>query len=278
MWFSDPLRILALVVGGAVFWSLESLLPFFRYERPRWRRALPNLALTALLVLTNLALSSVLAGSSRFSTDHQFGLFFLFDIPLWLRGVLGVIALDLFTYLAHVLMHKSSIVWRFHRVHHSDKEVNVTTAFRQHPGETVWRVGWYALAIFVFGIPMWVMVTYLAVSALGAQLEHTNIRIPEFLDRTLRLLLVTPNMHKVHHSREQVQTDTNYANILSVWDRCFGTYAPTVDFQRLRYGLDGFDEQTNQRLVPLLILPFDKGHSATAPLQGIHRSSRPRKP
>jgi sterol desaturase/sphingolipid hydroxylase (fatty acid hydroxylase superfamily) len=154
MWLSDPLRVLALVVSGAVFWSLESLLPLYRHEKPRWRRALPNLALTALLVLTNLALSCVLAGSSRFSADHKFGLFFLFNMPLWLKGVLGVIALDLFTYFAHVLMHKSSIVWRFHRVHHSDMEVNVTTAFRQHPGETVWRVLWYALAIFIFGIPM----------------------------------------------------------------------------------------------------------------------------
>jgi len=250
------MRILALVVGGGVLWSLESLLPLYRYEKPRWRRELPNLALTALLVLTNLALSFVIAGSSRFSTDHKFGLFFLFNIPLWLKGVLGVIALDLFTYFAHVLMHKSWIGWRFHRVHHSDKQVNVTTAFRQHPGETVWRVIWYVLAITVFGLPMWVVVIYLAASTLNAQLEHTNLRLFEPADRALRWFFVTPNMHKVHHSREQLQTDTNYANIFSVWDRIFGTYTSTIDFQRLQYGLDGFNDRRRQTLAALLRMPF----------------------
>jgi sterol desaturase/sphingolipid hydroxylase (fatty acid hydroxylase superfamily) len=256
MWLSDPFRILALVVGGAVFWSLESLLPLYRYEKPRWRRALPNLALTALLVLTNLALLFVIAGLLRFSTDHKFGLFFLFSMPLWLKGVSGVIAMDLFTYFAHVLMHKSRIGWRFHRVHHSDKEVNVTTAFRQHPGETIWRILWQAMTIAVFGIPMWVVVSYLTISTLNAQLEHTNIKLIEPLDRVLRILFVTPNMHKVHHLREQFQTDTNYGNIFSVWDRVFGSYTSTVEFGNLRYGLEGFDGANKQTLSALLRLPF----------------------
>ncbi|HEV8430335.1 MAG TPA: sterol desaturase family protein [Pyrinomonadaceae bacterium] len=165
-------------------------------------------------------------------------------------------ALDSFTYFAHVLMHKSWFGWQFHRVHHSDGEVNVTTAFRQHPGETVWRILWYVLAIATFGIPLWALLLYLAVSTLNAQLEHSNIKLWEPLDHVLRVLFVTPNMHKAHHSREQIQTDTNYSNIFSIWDRIFGTDTATVDFQRLRYGLDGFDDRRNQTFPALLKLPF----------------------
>jgi sterol desaturase/sphingolipid hydroxylase (fatty acid hydroxylase superfamily) len=256
MWLSDQTRVLALVAGSAVLWSLESAWPLYRYETNRWRRALPNIALTVLLVLTNLILSFVTAAVSSFSTGHKFGLLLLLNMPPWLIAILGVVVLDLFTYFAHVLMHKSWMGWQFHRVHHSDSEVNVTTAFRQHPVETMWRTLWYSLAVGAFGIPLWVLLVYLMLSTLNAQLEHTNIRVNVSIDRALRLLIVTPNMHKVHHSRDQVETDSNYANIFSIWDRIFRTYTPTIDFSRLRYGLDGFDERKKQTVPALLALPF----------------------
>ena len=253
---SDQSRLLALLIGAAVLWCVESLMPLYPCEKHRLRRALPNIALTVLLVMTNLALSVVTASIANFANNKRLGLFFLFALPSWLTALFGIMALDLFTYFAHVLMHKTSLGWRFHRLHHSDKEVNVTTAFRQHPGETVWRILWYVLAIATFGIPLWVVIVYLVVSTLNAQLEHTNIRLFAPLDRVLRLFLVTPNMHKVHHSREQTETDSNYSNIFSIWDRIFGTYTPTVDFGRLSYGLDGFDDAKKQTLPALLKLPF----------------------
>ena len=256
MLLSDQSRLIALIIGCAVLWTLESTLPLYRYAPRRLRRALPNIALTVLLVLTNLALSFVTAEVSRFAADRRLGLFFLFDMPPWLIGVLGVMALDMFTYVGHVLLHKSWLGWQFHRVHHSDAEVNVTTAFRQHPGETVWRILWYALAVAVFGLPMWVVLVYLVISTLNAQLEHANTRYPAPLDRALRLLVVTPDMHKIHHSREQFQTDTNYSNIFSFWDRVFGTYTSTINFGELRYGLEGFDVRNRQTLGALLTLPF----------------------
>ena len=235
---------------------MEWLGPRYGYDKHRLRRALPNIALTVLLVLTNLALSVVTAGVANFAYSERLGLFYLFTMPPSLTAVLGIMGLDLFTYFAHVLMHKTSLGWRFHRAHHSDKEVNVTTAFRQHPGETIWRILWYVLAIATFGIPPWVVVIYLVISTLNAQLEHTNTKLFAPLDRVLRLLLVTPNMHKVHHSREQIETDSNYSNIFSIWDKIFRTYTATVDFNRLRYGLDGFDDHKKQTLPALLKLPF----------------------
>ena len=163
-------------------------------------------------------------------------------------------ALDFSAYVAHVLLHKVPFAWRFHRVHHSDEAVDVTTAFRQHPGETLWRVLWQLPAILLLGLPLSTVAVYLALSAVNAQLEHANLRVPEPLDRLLRLLFVTPNMHKVHHSRLQPETDSNYANIFSVWDRLFGTYTRHVDFGTLRYGLD--DVAGAARLCGLLRMPF----------------------
>lgn len=253
---SDQSRLFALIIGCAGLWSVESLLPLYKYENNRLRRALPNVGLTVLLILTNVALSFTTAEISNLVTSRKFGLLFLFAAPFWLKGLVGIMALDLFTYFAHVLMHKSWLGWQFHRVHHSDAEVNVTTAFRQHPGETIWRILWYVLAVATFGIPLWVLLTYLIVSTFNAQLEHSNIKFWEPLDRLLRLLFVTPNMHKAHHSREQFQTDTNYSNIFSIWDRIFRTYTAKTDFGRLRYGLDGWDDRKNQTFSALLKLPF----------------------
>jgi sterol desaturase/sphingolipid hydroxylase (fatty acid hydroxylase superfamily) len=256
LWTSEQARLMALILACAILWCAESLIPLYRYKRHRLRRVLPNIGMTVILVATNLALSFTVGMTASFNSEKRFGLLFLVNLTPWLLAMLGVMALDLFTYFGHVLLHKSWLGWQFHRVHHSDYEVNVTTTFRQHPGETVWRTLWYVLAIAIFGIPMWVVVIYLAISTLNAQLEHTNIKLSEKVDRPLRLVFVTPNMHKVHHSREQIETDTNYSNIFSVWDRIFGTYTSTVDFRRLRYGLDGFDDRKRQTLAALLRMPF----------------------
>ena len=139
---------------------------------------------------------------------------------------------------------------------HSENAVDVTTAFRQHPGETVWRLLWQLAAIVVFGVPLWIVIIYLIMSALNAQLEHANIKMNSRLDRFLRLVIVTPHMHKAHHSRDQRETDSNYANIFSFWDRLFGTYTAEIDFRKLRYGLDGFDAKERQTLRGLLKMPF----------------------
>jgi sterol desaturase/sphingolipid hydroxylase (fatty acid hydroxylase superfamily) len=253
---SDQIRLLVLVISCAVLWSAESLVPLYVFQSNRLRRALPNISLSVVLVVTNLGLSVATSSIADFMISNRLGLLSLFELPAWLLGLSSILALDLFTYIAHLLLHKSWLGWQFHRVHHSDNEVNVTTAFRQHPGETVWRIFWQVLCVAIVGIPMWAVSFYLVASTLNAQLEHTNIKLSERLDRLLRLLFVTPNMHKVHHSRIQLQTDSNYSNIFSIWDRLFSTYTAKVAFHRLRYGLDGFDDRSKQTLPGLLKLPF----------------------
>lgn len=227
------MRLVLLIATCALLWSLESRRPL--------RRALPNIALAALVIALNLVLSIGVAAVS----GTRGGI---------VNAVLGIAALDLAAYAAHVALHKSALAWRFHRVHHSEPEVDVTTALRQHPGETLWRVAWQLLPIAALGLPFGVVVLYQTLSTLNAQLEHANLRLPERADRILRLLFVTPNMHKVHHSRLQRETDSNYANLFTLWDRLFGTYTPQTDLAALRYGLDGFDQP--QTLAALLRLPF----------------------
>ncbi len=252
---TDQMRLLVLVGLCGLLWSLESIAPLYRYNS-RVLHALPNVALALMLVLTNLALSFTSAYLAAFVNRNDLGLFALLRLPLWAKAVLGIVALDLFAYFAHLLMHKSWVGWQFHRVHHSENAVDVTTALRQHPGETIWRILWQLAAILVFGLPLWVVIVYLILSTLNAQLEHANITMNANLDRFLRLIIVTPHMHKVHHSRDQKETDSNYSNIFSFWDRLFGSYTPAVDFQRLRYGLDGFDSAERQTLPALLKMPF----------------------
>ncbi|MGI8917263.1 MAG: sterol desaturase family protein [Pyrinomonadaceae bacterium] len=254
--FTDQMRLLVLVGLCGLLWSLESIAPLYRYQNSRVRHSLPNVALTLILVLTNLALSFSSAYLAGFTVRNGLGLFPFLSIPLWTKAVLGVVALDLFAYFAHVALHKSWLGWQFHRVHHSENAVDVTTAFRQHPGETVWRLLWQLTAIVVFGIPLWIVIIYVILSALNAQMEHANIQMNSRFDRGLRLVIVTPHMHKAHHSRDQKETDSNYSNIFSFWDRLCGTYTADVDFRKLRYGLDDFDIKEWQTLRGLLKMPF----------------------
>ena len=253
---TDQARLVMLMVLCGVLWALESIIPLYRFRYSRVRHAMTNFALTLLLVIANLSLSFSSAYLAGFSVRHSIGVLVLFDLPSWVQIIFGVLALDLFAYFAHVLLHKSWLGWQFHRVHHSENAVDVTTAFRQHPGESVWRILMQLAAIVVLGIPLWVVVVYLSLSGLNAQLEHANIRLNFRVDRLLRLLVVTPNMHKVHHSRDQSETDSNYSNIFSVWDRIFCTYTSSIDFRRLNYGLEEFDVKERQTLTGLLKMPF----------------------
>lgn len=255
-WLSEQARLSSLILLCALLWTLESVAPLYRYGKNRLPHAAPNVVLALLLILTNLALSACTASLAAFTDRLGVGLLRLLELSPLLTLILGVAALDFFGYWAHRLLHMSWLGWQFHRVHHSEAAVDVTTAFRQHPGETVWRILWQLAAVVVFGLPLWVVAIYLTLSGLNAQLEHANIRLNERVDGLLRLFVVTPNMHKTHHSRLRKETDSNYSNIFSFWDRLCGTYTPRVNFQELRYGLKGFDTADRQTLRSLLKTPF----------------------
>jgi len=242
-------RIAALAAACTLLWVVEGRRPFIPFGEERARHVPPNLVLAALTVLTNVALAAALPARTAALSPEW---------PYWIQAVAGVAILDFFAWIAHVLLHKTGWGWRTHRVHHSDVAVDVTTAFRQHPGETLWRLAWRLFPIWIFGIPLSVVALHETLSAANALLEHANLALPEAADRLVRSVFVTPNMHKWHHSREAQETDTNYGNIFSIWDRLFRTMTTRPEFSRLRFGLDGFDDADAQSLGGLLRLPTSR--------------------
>ena len=256
LWLSDRNRMAALLAACALLSSAEFLIPLFHYRQGRIRRALPNLLLAAVVVSMNLVFASVTASLSAMATHRKIGLFSGLHLPRWFLLIAGIAGLDLFAWFAHVLLHKVPVGWRFHRVHHSELEVDVTTAFRQHPGETLWRMMWQWAGVVAFGLPFWILPLYLGLAGLNALFEHANIRMKSGFDRCLQLVIVTPHMHKIHHSRISAQTDSNYSNIFSFWDRVFRTYTEQIDPHSLSYGLVGLDDSQRQKLTALILEPF----------------------
>jgi sterol desaturase/sphingolipid hydroxylase (fatty acid hydroxylase superfamily) len=254
-WLRTDIRIAYLCVLLACLWGVESFVPLYTFATSRWRHALPNLVLSILVVAVNLLLAFVTVATATWTGERRLGLLYWMDWPTAWTFVFGILGLDLFAYFAHVAMHMSDVGWRLHQVHHSDAYVDATTALRQHPGETLVRISFQLAGIVALGTPMLVIIVYLTISGLNAQLEHANIRLPERLDRTMQLFWVTPNMHKAHHSRAKRETNSNYANIFSIWDRLFGTYTARVDWNALRYGLEE-QPATNQSTLGLLKAPF----------------------
>jgi sterol desaturase/sphingolipid hydroxylase (fatty acid hydroxylase superfamily) len=245
-----------LVLNGLVLFVIERWPASGDHGRERSRGFMPNIALTALLVGVNLGLDRGAAALGVASPPDGAGLIGRLGAPACAEVAAVVVVLDGLAYLAHVLMHKLGAAWRFHRVHHSDPHVDVTTAFRQHPLETVWRYSFLFGGVLVLGASSRSVAVYLALSALNAQLEHARVSIPARVDRLLRLVIATPAMHRVHHSRTACETDTNYSNILSLWDRLFGTYRAPRPGEVIDSGLDDLDAPERQRTAGLLALPF----------------------
>jgi len=250
--------LLMIAVNGACLCLLERL-PWPRAAADRSVRAqvAPNLALTGLLLAVNVAFDRVAGLGGIAPLASSSGVLAGMDWPAWATILVVVAILDGFAYAAHVLLHTWPPAWRFHRVHHSDPHVDVSTAFRQHPLETVWRHSFQTAGALLLGASPRAVAVYLSLSALNAQLEHAHVPWPPRLERWARLLLVTPAMHRVHHSRLQHDTDTNYSNIFSLWDRVFGTFRAPRPGESIACGLDELDAPERQGTRALLALPFD---------------------
>jgi sterol desaturase/sphingolipid hydroxylase (fatty acid hydroxylase superfamily) len=247
--------LVMIAINGACLCLIERIPRRLGEREPRRAHIGPNMALTGLLLAVNVAFERVTA-MSAVSSSAGSGVLGAWALPGWATVFLVVVTLDGFAYAAHVLLHAWPPAWRFHRVHHSDPHVDVSTAFRQHPLETLWRHSFQTAGALLLGAPPRSVAVYLSLSALNAQLEHAHVAWPPWIERWARLLLVTPAMHRVHHSRLQHDTDTNYSNILSLWDRVFGTFRAPRPGESITCGLDEFDAPERQRTKALLALPF----------------------
>ncbi|MGC6501230.1 MAG: sterol desaturase family protein [Flavobacteriaceae bacterium] len=259
-------RSLILVSGLTFFWLLEGATPLFNLQYKKWRHALPNLFFTMTTVVINFLLAFLLLNTADWVVAQEFGiLYWLPKMPFWALMLIGIMLLDLVgAYLPHWVEHRIKPLWMVHLVHHSDHKVDTTTANRHHPLESVIRFSFTLLGVFIVGAPIGLVMLYQSLSLVLSQFNHANIQLPKKLDRILSFVIVSPDMHKIHHHYRLPYTDANYGNIFSIWDRAFGTY---MDFERERivYGVDVFpDENKNGQIKELLKQPFQNYQRPTA--------------
>jgi sterol desaturase/sphingolipid hydroxylase (fatty acid hydroxylase superfamily) len=253
--FLTNVTILTSIMAVAAL--IEAAVPMFsRRTWARGRRA-ANLGLTAVVFLLNWSLSSAAAVLALKLSLRPAALAAGLGLPMFLQVVAGIIILDFSAgYIAHRALHVLPGLWRFHQVHHSDDFVDVTTTYRTHPVETVWRFLFVIIPVWTIGIPALAVVIQRLVSAANGIFEHGNIRLWRPLDRALSLVWVTPNVHKIHHSRARAETNSNYGNVLSIYDRAFGTFTPSERAASVVYGLDEVNAARSGSFGGLLALPF----------------------
>jgi len=253
-------RSLILVGGITIFWLIENAFPLFKFKYKKWNHAGINLFLTFTTILINFSLAFILLITSDWTIANNFGILqWLPLMPLWLYTLIGLLLLDLIgAYLAHLVEHKVKFLWRFHLIHHSDTWIDTTSANRHHPGESVIRFVFTTVGVLIIGCPMWLVFMYQTLSVVATQFTHANINIPKKLDDFLSYIIVSPDMHKVHHHYTLPYTDSNYGNIFSIWDRIFGTFM-TLSKEKIIYGIDThMNPEDNNRLNNLLKTPFQK--------------------
>ncbi len=251
-------RSIILVGGLTFFWLLEGSIPLFKFNYRKWKHAIPNLFFTLTTIVINFVLAFLLLSSSDWVVNHEFGILnWLPEMSLWLYVLLGLLLMDFIgAYLPHYIEHRVKPLWMVHLVHHSDQNVDTTTANRHHPLESVVRFGFTLIGVVILGAPMGIVMLYQSMSLIATQFNHANILLPKQLDRWLSYVIVSPDMHKIHHHHVLPYTDSNYGNIFSVWDRLFGTFM-TLDREKLVYGVDVFpDREANGRVSSLLTQPF----------------------
>jgi sterol desaturase/sphingolipid hydroxylase (fatty acid hydroxylase superfamily) len=248
-----------ILIGGiVVLYTMESLMQtqFTFSNRPQ--HLFQNILFQVIFFICNIFYATVTVYSIEWLNSHQVGLFYYVTAPAWVKLVAGVMMFDFTTYWFHRIAHKVPLLWRFHRVHHSDTAMDASTSFRSHPLEQILWFGTSSIiAAGIFGLNLEALGLYLLIFTPIAFLQHTNLRFPAWLDKSLGLIFTTPNLHKVHHEQDQHYTDSNFADIFIIWDRLFGTYT-YKPVNEIKVGLKEFDEPRKQTFWYLFISPFVK--------------------
>jgi sterol desaturase/sphingolipid hydroxylase (fatty acid hydroxylase superfamily) len=252
-----PARLAIGVAGLALLLALETWRPFFRGRTRRGRHAVRNLGIGLLNSLVVVALfGGLLTRVSDWSAAHSFGLLHRLALPPWATVVGAVVLFDAWMYGWHRANHVLPILWRFHRMHHTDPDLDVTSAVRFHPGEILLSTGLRLGVLALLGMSLPLLVLYETVLTPVIQFHHSNVRIPERLDRWLRVLIVTPRMHRIHHSELRSEHDGNYASIFSFWDRLCASYKRRENLREMPLGLKDWHDAHWLTLAGLLKTPL----------------------
>lgn len=242
--------------------SVESFWPRRERRHQRSGRWFTNLGILASSYLSVLAVTFVIPVTAvltaMYAEANGWGLFNQLGWPIWLEYLISFIVLDFVIWAQHLITHKVPILWRLHRVHHTDEDLDATTAVRFHPLEILFSIAVKSVAVLIIGPAAVVVVLAEAIVNGSAVFNHANLRLPEQVDRVLRQVIVTPDMHRVHHSTNRKETDSNYGFALSIWDRLFGTYVdqPELGHDNMTIGLEEWQDDAPTRLGWSLALPF----------------------
>ena len=251
------LAFFVLVLLICAFW--ESNAPRKHLSQSKSIRWINNLGLVGLnSVLIALLMPIVAISAASWAEAHSFGLMNWLNVsPTWAL-IFSVVLLDGVIYWQHIMFHSIPFLWRLHRMHHADQDIDVTTGARFHPIEILISMWIKIGAVTLIGAPVWAVVTFEVVLNASAMFNHSNARLPLKLDSWLRKLIVTPDMHRVHHSVIERETHSNFGFFLSIWDRLFGTYIaqPYLGHDEMRIGLPMFKRSREQWLDKMLTQPF----------------------
>lgn len=257
-----PLERMGLLVGSMLlFWIIEGAIPLLslRYKKTKLRHAATNLTFTLFHLLIHTGLAVIIIMLSDWCRNNQFGIVYWTNAGIFGTILISFLTLDFFGgWLVHIVEHKVKFLWRFHVVHHADNNVDVTTGLRHHPVESVVRGVFFFMGIILSGAPVYAVMIFQTLLIIATQITHANISLPKWLDNMASYVVVSPNMHKVHHHWKQPYTDSNYGGILSIWDRLLGTFMK-LDPKEIRYGLDRYyPNEKDEDFATLMKKPFQK--------------------
>lgn len=240
-----------------MIWEVAS--PCRRLEIPRLIRWSNNLGIVAVnTIVVRLTFPIVAVGLALHAESQNWGLFNLIELPMWLAIVISVVLLDLVIYLQHVMVHAIPILWRLHRLHHADLDYDVTTGLRFHPFEIILSMAIKLVVIFALGPPAAAVLIFEVLLNGTAMFNHGNVRLPLVLDKVLRWIVVTPDMHRVHHSVRPEEANSNFGFNLPWWDRLLGTYReqPQDGHAEMTIGIEQFRNPRDLWLDRLLVQPW----------------------
>jgi len=258
--YEAAIRLSVFLGGFSLLALLEWLAPRRQLSTQKFKRWANNvLLIVSGTLLVRLIIPTAVVGVSYLTEQNQWGLASHFEMDFWLKFAISLVLLDLIIYFQHLLFHVIPILWRVHRVHHTDVDCDVTTGIRFHPFELVVSILIKMAAIIVLGVPVLAVIIFEIVLNFSSMFAHSNIRMNKSFEYILRWFITTPDMHRIHHSTLENETNSNFTFFISLWDRIFGTYlqSPRDGHIKMRLGLDRFTEPKYLKFSGLLLLPFN---------------------
>lgn len=253
------LRLGVFAATFAIMALAEWMLPKREMVTPKSRRWLTNWGIVLLdSIIVRILMPILPVGVAFYAQSQGWGLLNLVDLPAWFSIVIAVVVLDFAIWLQHLISHIVPVFWRLHQVHHADRDIDVSTALRFHPLEILLSLVYKFVWVIALGAPAMAVFLFEVVLNAAALFNHANVRLPLGVDRVLRLLVVTPDMHRVHHSTILAESNSNYGFNLSIWDRMFGTYVaqPEKGHDGMTIGLKSYQSEKPTRFGWTMLLPF----------------------